>query len=226
MSAGIDHTSDRKTRARRIVKLLKKLYPDAATALTAHKPLQLLVATILAAQCTDARVNIITADLFKKYRSARDYANADPTEFENQIKTAGFYRQKTKSIIKTCQIINKRFAGKVPDTMEGLLELPGVARKTANCVLGGAFGKNEGIAVDTHVGRISVRLGLTVSTDDPKNAVKIERDLMEIVPRNDWCFFNHAMILHGRRICQARKPKHDQCHFLPLCPTGQAETRQ
>ncbi|MFA5866307.1 MAG: endonuclease III [Phycisphaerae bacterium] len=209
---------DRKKRAMEILKILKKTYPRATTALNWAAPLELLVATILSAQCTDTRVNIVTKDLFKKYRAAGDYISADPAELEQMVRTCGFYRQKTKSIKHTCRMIVDKFSGKVPDTMEELITLPGVARKTANVVLGAAFGKNEGIAVDTHVGRVTMRLGLITSTTDPKNAVKIEHDLMELIPRKNWTFFSHGLVLHGREICHARKPEHDKCPLNKLCP--------
>ncbi len=210
---------ERKTRALAILKNLKKRYPAATTALNWSNPLELLIATILSAQCTDERVNKVTADLFKKYRSAADFASANPEELQNDIKSAGFYRQKAKSIIITCKMIAEKFGGRVPDTMDELLTLAGVARKTANVLLGTAFGKNEGIAVDTHVGRVALRLGLVNSTTNSKDAVKIEKDLMELCPQKDWAFFSHALILLGREICQARNPKHDQCPLFDFCPS-------
>jgi len=221
MTGQIDHTSDAPTRAKAIFKRLRKHYPRVTTALNWSNPLELLVATILSAQCTDQRVNQVTANLFPKYRTTRDYAQADPARFEQEIRTAGFFRQKTKSIIKAAQEILDRFDGCVPDTMEELTSLPGVARKTANVVLGTAFGKNEGIAVDTHVGRVSLRLALSPGAKDSKDAVCIEQDLMKLIPRKDWTFFSHAMILHGRQVCHAAKPQCPICPLLDLCPTGQ-----
>jgi len=210
----------RKQRAIQILKLLKKAYPKATTALNWSNPLELLVATSLSAQCTDVRVNIVTADLFKKYKTAAEYVAADQAELEQMIRTAGFYRQKAKSIKAACAIIVDRFAGNVPQTMEELVTLPGVARKTANVVLGTVFGKNEGIAVDTHVGRGALRLGLITSTKDSKDAVKIEKDLMELIPREDWTFFSHSIILLGREICHARSPEHAICTLNKLCPSA------
>jgi endonuclease-3 len=209
----------RKLRAEAILKILKKKYAAATTALNWTSPLELLVATILSAQCTDARVNIVTQTLFKKYKSAADFASADTVDLEQDIRTAGFYHQKAKSIQGACKMIVERFGGNVPQTMEELILLPGVARKTANVVLGTAFKKNEGIAVDTHVGRVAIRLGLVTSTTDSKDAVKIEKDLMELIPRKDWTFFSHAIIFLGRDICQARSPKHDVCPLNALCPS-------
>jgi endonuclease-3 len=210
----------RKKRAGEILKQLRKKYPAATCALNWTTPLELLIATILSAQCTDERVNIVTKSLFKKYRSAKDFATADETALQEDIRTAGFYRQKTKSIMNACRLIVENFGGKVPATMAELVTLPGVARKTANVVLGTAYKKNEGIAVDTHVGRVAMRLGLVVSTENSKDAVKIEKDLMEIVPQKDWAFFSHAIILLGREICSARKPLHDECPLKALCPSA------
>ena len=207
-------------RARKILAELKKAYTDADCALSHKSPLQLLVATILSAQCTDDRVNKVTPALFARYRSAADFAGADPTELETMIKSTGFFRNKTKNIIGAGRIIVERFKGTVPDTMDELLEIPGVARKTANVVLGTWFDKNEGVVVDTHVGRLAHRLGLTSTSRDEKDAVRIERDLMEIVPRASWTFFSHALILHGRAICSARKPECDHCTLAKLCPSA------
>ncbi len=210
----------RKKRVVEILKQLRKRYPGATCALHWSTPLELLVATILSAQCTDERVNIVTKRLFKKYRSANDFATADEGELQEDIKTAGFYRQKAKSIINACKMIVEKYGGKVPATMAELVTLPGVARKTANVVLGTAYEKNEGIAVDTHVGRVAIRLGLVVSTENSKDAVKIEKDLMEIVPQEDWAFFSHAIILLGREICAARKPLHEECPLKTICPSA------
>ncbi len=203
-------------RCGKILTILKKEYPQARTRLEHADALQLLVATILAAQCTDDRVNIVTKNLFAKYRTAADFAAAAPARLEEEIRSTGFYRNKAKNIRASAGKIVSDFAGKVPDTMEALLMLPGVARKTANIVLGSAFGKNEGIAVDTHVIRLSGRMGLT-RHDDP---VKIEQDLMPIVPREDWTVFNHVMVFHGRAVCQARKPNCPACKVNKLCPSA------
>jgi endonuclease-3 len=174
------------------------------------------VATILSAQCTDVRVNQVTGDLFRKYRTARDYANADPRAFEQEIRPTGFFRNKTRSILGAAKVLDEKHGGRVPSTMEDLLELPGVARKTANVVLGTAFRKAEGIVVDTHVHRLARRLGLT-REDDPG---KIERDLMELLPREEWIDFAHRLIRHGRRICPARKPRCGECVLAPHCPSA------
>ena len=208
--------ADRKKRTAKITAALKKLYPGARTALRHSKPLQLLVATILSAQCTDTRVNIVTKELFKKYKSTADFAAAEQKVFEQEIRSIGFYRNKAKNIIGAARAIVADFAGRVPDTMEELLTLPGVARKTANVVLGSAFGKNEGVVVDTHVRRLAGRLGLTKHTDP----VKIEADLMELVPRKSWTVFSHALIWHGRRVCTARKPDCNACAVRKLCPSA------
>jgi endonuclease-3 len=210
---------ERKKRAGEILKQLKKRYPKATCALNWSTPLELLVATILSAQCTDERVNLLTKELFKKYPSAADYARADEAELQEDIRSAGFFRQKAKSIVNACGLIEENFGGKVPDTMEELLTLPGVARKTANVLLGTAYGKNEGIAVDTHVGRVALRLGLVNSTANSKDAVKIEKGLMELIPQKDWAFFSHAIILLGREICSARKPDHENCPLNTMCPS-------
>lgn len=198
-----------------IIKLLKKEYPEAKIALNFKNPLELLVATILSAQCTDSRVNMVTEKLFKKYRSAKDYASANITEFENEIKSTGFYKNKARNIIKACQIIEQKFGGRVPDKMDDLISLPGVARKTANIVQSNAYGIVEGIAVDTHVRRLSERLGFTTQKDPEK----IEQDLMNLVPRRDWFNISYLLIEHGRKICQARKPLCPKCVVRHLCPS-------
>jgi endonuclease-3 len=205
-----------KERTRKIIARLERAYPDATCALHHTSALELLVATILSAQSTDARVNMVTPALFAKYRSARDYAAADPRQLEREIHSTGFFRNKTKAIIGMAQALVERHGGEVPDTMEQLVELPGVGRKTANVVLGTWFGKNEGIVVDTHVQRLATLLGLTHETD----AVKIERDLMAIVPRGKWTWFSHTLILHGRRVCIARRPKCEECVVNRLCPSS------
>jgi len=183
-------------------------YPNAECALKHSNPLELLIATILSAQCTDERVNLVTRDLFRKYRTPKDYADAPREELERDIRSTGFYHNKTKSIQGACRMLIEKFGGSVPDSMEALLQLPGVARKTANVVLGVAFCKAEGIVVDTHVFRVSRRLDLTES-ETPE---QIERDLMQLIPRSRWISFSHQMILHGRRTCKARKP------LCPVCP--------
>lgn len=202
-----------RVRARQIVRLLAREYPDARCALDHQTPLQLLIATILSAQCTDARVNLVTPALFARYPDAKAFANAKPRELETAIQSTGFFRNKTRSILAATRKIVEEYHGQVPGTMEELFALPGVGRKTANVILGNAFGV-PGITVDTHVGRLSRRLGLTVHTDP----VKVERDLMELIPRKDWTMFSHRLILHGRRICNARKPKCEACVLNKLCP--------
>src|SRR5437868_916066 len=209
----------------RVAQLLKawpKIYPDAHTELNFKNPLELLIATILSAQCTDKRVNMVTPALFKKYRSAKDYANAPQAELENAIKSTGFFRSKTKSIRGAMRAIVEKHGGKVPDTIEELCALPGVGRKTANVVLGNAFGKNEGIVADTHVIRLSQRFKLTKNRD----AEKIERDLMKIVPQRDWTLWSHWLIWHGRRRCFARKPDCANCEVFALCPSGRIFLRK
>jgi endonuclease-3 len=200
----------------KIVELLEKEHPDAKVALNHSSPLELLIATILSAQCTDKRVNIVTKALFKKYKRAEDYAKADLKELEQDIRSTGFYHNKAKNIKKCCQMLVGKFDSKVPNTMEKLLELPGVARKTANIVLSNAYGVVEGIAVDTHVRRLSERLGLT----DSKDPDKIEQDLMEIVPKDKWMRFTDLLIFHGRRVCMAKKPKCESCVLNKLCPSA------
>jgi endonuclease-3 len=207
---------DKRRRTRTIITRLKREFPDAKCALDHTSPLELLVATILSAQCTDARVNMVTPALFAKYRSAADYAAADPAVFEREIQSTGFFRNKTKSILGMARALEEHHGGQVPDTMEALVALPGVGRKTANVVLGNAFGKNEGIVVDTHVGRISGLLKLTKET----NPEKIERDLTALVPRRDWTIFSHLLILHGRKTCIARRPKCESCCINDLCPSS------
>jgi endonuclease-3 len=202
-------------RVKKIWPILKKKYPQARTALEFVNPLELLIATILSAQCTDTRVNMVTKDLFKKYKSAKDWAKADIKKIESDIRTTGFYHNKAVSIKGTCTKITEQFAGKVPKTMEELLTLPGVGRKTANVVLGNAFG-TPAIACDTHVIRLSRRLGLSNNSD----AVKLEFDLAEIVPKANWTLFSHVLILHGRNICNARKPDCENCPIAKYCPSA------
>lgn len=205
--------SEQKDRAKKIFIRLKKQYPSARTALVYADPLQLLVATILSAQCTDKKVNEVTKHLFKKFRCAQDFACAAQQELEQDIRPTGFFRNKAKSIIGAAQRICDAYGGRVPDSMEELTTLPGVARKTANIVLSSAFGKAEGIAVDVHVQRLSRRLGLS----GQKHPEKIERDLMELVPRKEWLAFNYVMVDHGRTICMARKPLCSACVVSDLC---------
>jgi endonuclease III len=206
---------EKKKRANSIVKKLKELFPDAKIVLRYSTTWELLVAVILSAQCTDKQVNIVTVDLFKKYKTFADYVGASASrqtveEFELDIKSTGFYRNKAKNILGAARMVQEKFGGEVPRTMEELLMLPGVARKTANVVLGNAFGIVEGIAVDTHVRRLSIKLGLTEHTDP----VKIERDLMELLPKKDWFFFTYGIIEYGRHICPARR--HKDCAEHPL----------
>lgn len=202
------------SRIQTILALLKKQYPKAECALNYKNPLELLIATILSAQCTDERVNIVTEKLFKKYKNVKDYANASLKEFEKDIYSTGFYRNKAKNIIGTCQIISKKYKGKVPKDFNELLKLPGVARKTANCVMANAFNIPSGVVVDTHVSRISQRLGLTKNTDPNK----IEQDLIKLIPKDEWINFSHMLIWHGRKICDARRPKCEICMLNKLCP--------
>ena len=199
-----------------IIDRLRASYPQAGCSLDHADPLELLVATILSAQCTDARVNQVTATLFRKYRTADDYATADPAVFEQEIMSTGFFRNKTKSVLGMAAALVERHGGRVPDTMAELVALPGVGRKTANVVLGNAFGKDEGVVVDTHVARISALLGLTRETDPEK----IERDLIALVPQETWTLFPHLMIHHGRAVCIARRPKCGACTLSDLCPSA------
>ena len=208
--------SDDKKRAAKIVSLLKKSYPDVRCSLNHASPLELLVATILSAQCTDERVNVVTADLFRKYRRAEDYTKVSQEELEQDIRSTGFFRNKAKAIQGACRMLVEKYNGRVPETMEELLELPGVARKTANVVLGNAYGLASGVVVDTHVSRLSQRLGL--STEE--HPEKIERDLCALIPRKQWIDFSHLLIAHGRAVCKARAPLCAECFLVELCPTG------
>ena len=203
-------------RVRKILAILRKTYPRATCALEHSNELELLVATILSAQCTDARVNQVTATLFRRYRTARDYAEADPKELEQQIRSTGFYRNKAKSILGAAKVLVEQHGGRVPDTMDELLQLPGVARKTANVVLGTWFGKATGVVVDTHVLRISRLLRLT-RHDDPK---KIEQDLIRLLPEKEWINFSHRVIWHGRKTCVARRPRCGECPLATCCPSA------
>jgi endonuclease-3 len=212
----LDRSSPVEERAPEIIRILSETYPDAKVALKFSTPLEMLVATILSAQCTDQKVNEVTATLFQKYRSAEDYLKVPEDELQNDIRPTGFFNQKAAAIRGACQRIVEVYGGTVPDTMEELITLRGVARKTANIVLGNAFGTVEGIAVDTHVKRVSNRLGFT-SQSDPD---KIERDLMSLIPRDRWFSFTYVLIEHGRAICVARRPKCEACPVSPLCPSS------
>jgi len=206
--------ADKFERTQKILSELRRVYPDAHCELNFSSPLELLVATILSAQCTDKRVNLVTAELFKKFHSAKDFADAPLAEIEEAVKSTGFFRNKAKNIKACCAALVERFGGEVPRTMDELHALAGVGRKTANVVLGNAFGINVGVVVDTHVTRLSNRLGLAKGTD----AVKLEQDLMKLVPQNDWALFSHQLIWHGRRCCDARKPDCANCEIKNLCP--------
>lgn len=195
-----------------ILTILDELYPDARCSLVFETPLELLVATVLSAQCTDERVNQVTVELFKKYPTPRAYARTPLEELENDIRSTGFFRNKAKNIQAACRILDERFEGRIPADLETLVQLPGIGRKTANVILGNAFAV-PGIVVDTHVGRVAQRLGLSANTDPDK----IEQDLMALVPRDRWIKFSHQLIQHGRRLCQARKPNTDQCPLRPYC---------
>jgi endonuclease III len=212
----LTRTSPLDERAPVVIGRLEKSYPDAKVALVFSNPLECLVATILSAQCTDEKVNEVTAVLFRKYRSAADYLAVPEDELKADIRPTGFFNQKATSIRAACERIVSVYGGEVPDTMDDLLTLRGVARKTANIVLGNAFGKVEGIAVDTHVRRVSKRLGFTEQTD----ADKIEQDLMRLVPKEEWFTFSYVLIDHGRAICQAKRPRCAECSVEPLCPSS------
>jgi endonuclease-3 len=202
-----------KEKAKEVIKRLKEAYPSARIALNFQNPLQLLIATILSAQCTDERVNQVTAELFKRYRTAQDFASAPLEELSLAIKSTGFFQQKARYIKEACRILNEKYGGEVPRSMEELLELPGVARKTANIVLSNAYGIVEGIPVDTHVSRLAQRIGLAKS----KHAEKIEKELMEIVPREEWFIFPYLLQAHGRKVCIAKKPKCPECLLKDIC---------
>ena len=207
----------RRARAEEILARLKKEYPGSKCALTFDNPLELLVATILSAQCTDKRVNMVTPELFRRCPTAAEYAEISAEELSELIRTTGFFRNKAKSLRGMGQAILDEHGGEVPQEMAKLVALPGVARKTANVVLGNAFGKNEGVVVDTHVGRLSGRLSLTAET----SPVKVERDLMDLVPREDWTLWSHLLIDHGRAVCKARRPDCESCVLLDLCPAAE-----
>jgi endonuclease III len=207
--------SDTKLRTAEIIKRLKRAYPDAHCALNHTNAFELLIATILSAQCTDERVNIVTSTLFRKYRGPQDFVNASQEELEDDIRSTGFFRNKAKNIRAASQRLLDEYGGKVPNTMDDLLTLSGVARKTANVVMGNAFGLASGVVVDTHVSRLSQRLGLT----DEKTPEKIELDLQALVPKKDWVMFSHWLIYHGRQVCHARKPKCSVCVLGDQCPS-------
>ena len=208
--------AQKRARTGSLIERLKAAYPDARCSLNHSNPLELLVATVLSAQCTDERVNIVTESLFKKYHTASDYAAAPPGELEEDIKSTGFYRNKAKALRACCAELVAQHEGEVPSDMAALVRLPGIGRKTANVILGNAFGVEEGIVVDTHVRRLAGRLGLSRHSDPDK----IEQDLLRVVPRGDWTLFSHLLILHGRRICSARAPKCPVCPVNDLCPSA------
>ena len=213
-------TPELKQRVRKIISLLKRAHPDAKCSLNHSNAFELLIATILSAQCTDARVNIVTQNLFRKYRKPEDYLKVSTSELQQDIRTTGFFRNKTTSIQGTAKALTEQYGGMVPQTMPELLELPGVARKTANVVLGNAFGIHAGVVVDTHVTRLSHRLGLS----EEKTAEKIEQDLIAIVPKKEWVIFPHLFIAHGRAICKARSPLCEECVLEKLCPSSYLKT--
>ncbi len=209
-----------KEKAKQIIRSLKRAYPDAKCSLNHANAFELLIATILSAQCTDARVNIVTQDLFRKYRKPADYLKVAPKELQRDIRSTGFFRNKTTSIQGATKMLHEQHGDEVPQTMDELLELPGVARKTANVVLGNAFGISAGVVVDTHVTRLSHRLGFS----EAKTAEKIEQDLIAIVPKKDWVMFPHLMIAHGRAVCKARNPLCAECVIEKLCPSSSLKT--
>jgi len=215
-------TGSAKNHAADIVRALRRHYPEATCSLDFHSPLELLVATILSAQCTDERVNIVSKELFRKYRLAADYAQVSIADLEKDIQSTGFYRNKAKSIQNCCRLLVQQYESQVPQNIEQLVELPGIGRKTANVILGTAFGIASGVVVDTHVTRLSHRLGLS----QQKSAEKIEADLMKVLPSKEWIAFSHRMIQHGRKVCIARKPKCDVCPFSEICPKVGVEQAQ
>ena len=208
--------NDKQQQANAVIDWLKQAYPNAHCALNHTNALELLIATILSAQCTDERVNMVTETLFRKYRNVHDFASVAQEELERDIHSTGFFRNKAKNIRAACEMILREYGGEIPPDMEKLLALPGVARKTANVVLGNAFGIASGVVVDTHVSRVSQRLALTEETVPEK----IEKDLMQLIPEDDWVLFSHLLISHGRAICQARKPKCAECGLEPICPSS------
>lgn len=209
--------------ATEVVARLRELYPEAACGLRHSSAYELLVATMLSAQCTDQRVNLVAPQVFARYPDPAALADADAAELEGVIRSTGFYRNKARNLIGMARTVRDRFGGAIPKTMDELLTLPGVARKTANVVLGTWFGRNDGVVVDTHIGRIAVRLGLAPRARDGKDAVRIERELMERVPREAWTFLGHALIQHGRRVCRARKPRCGECGLSDVCPSRVVE---
>ena len=214
ISQRVSQAKDAGHRALTIVRRLAEQYPDAACALNFRNPLELLIATVLSAQCTDQRVNMVTRELFQKYRSAADYAAASPKELENDIRSTGFFRNKAKNIRECCRVLAEKHGGQVPDRMDDLVELAGIGRKTANVILGTAMRLATGVVVDTHVRRLARRMGLT-RHNDPQ---KIEQVLMKLVPQQEWINFGHRMIQHGRRVCSARKPNCESCCLSDMCP--------
>ena len=210
-----DNLSEQRAHARSVLRLLRKAYPDAECALRHSNPLELLIATILSAQCTDERVNLVTATLFRKYRRAEDFLAAPLAELEGDLSSINFFRNKARSIQGACQAILEEHGGEVPQTLEDLVRLPGVGRKTANVILGTAFGIPSGVVVDTHVSRLSQRLGLT----EEKTPEKIEQDLIRLLPSKEWIGFSHTLIHHGRQVCKARKPICSRCPVAVLCPS-------
>ncbi|UCD17794.1 MAG: endonuclease III [Candidatus Zixiibacteriota bacterium] len=212
----VSDNKQNKLHAREVIALLKKAYPDSTCSLEFETPHQLLVATILSAQCTDERVNIVTKNLFEKYRNPDAFAEAEIGELENDIRSTGFFRNKARAIKESARVITNDFGGKVPRTLDELTRLPGVGRKTGSVVLGTGFGRAEGIVVDTHVARISRRLRFT----DEKSPLKIEKDLMAIIPPEYWIVYSHMLIDHGRAVCKARKPDCDSCPLAKLCPSA------
>jgi endonuclease-3 len=208
--------ADRGSHALEVLARLRKAHPDAHCELDHETPLQLLMATILSAQCTDKRVNMVTPLLFRAYPNARALADARQEDLEDVIRSTGFFRNKAKSLIALGKALVERYSGEVPSSMDQLVELPGVGRKTANVILGNAFNRNEGVVVDTHVGRLSLRLGLSKQ----KDPVKVEQDLMPLFPRDDWAMLAHVLIFHGRRVCDARTPKCDICSLNEICPSS------
>lgn len=220
MSRVREKIADKQKRAKKITTRLRRMYGAADCALEHNSAWHLLISTILSAQSTDETVNRVTERLYKKYKKPADFLKVSEEELQDDIHATGFFRQKTKSIRGACSMLVEEFGGQVPDNMDDLIRLPGVARKTANVVLGTWFGKNEGVVVDTHVGRIAERLALTWSGKNSKDAVKIEKDLMELIPQKEWTFFSHALIWHGRKICSARKPDCESCKLAELCPSA------
>ena len=216
-----ESVANRQVRAKRLLAKLRAAYPDATCALEHRSAYELLVATVLSAQCTDERVNKVTPDLWRRYPDARALADADPQELQDAIRSTGFFRNKTKSLLGLARLVRDEFGGEIPRTMDALLRLPGVARKTANCLLGTWFNQNDGVVVDTHVGRVAERLALTPSARNSKDAERIERDLMGLFPQDSWTWLAHALIQHGRRICVAQKPKCPICPLRTDCPSAQ-----